>query len=126
MRNFLSKVVDAFGTEPDHTYIELEPQVRKSMQKGRPFAEKEICPHCYGTHILKKTRTEDGREEYFCPYCNMGGLVEPKHKYSEAQKLQILEHHERYSPEGIHKTFGVSPSTLAKWRKQRKKTAAGK
>ena len=121
MRNFFSKITDALGVEPDNQYLELEPNVRKSMQKGRPFAESEICPHCYGTHIIKKIRTEDGREEYFCPYCNTGGLVKPKNRYSEAQKLQVLEHYERYSPKGIQKTFGVNPATLARWEKEKRK-----
>jgi transposase-like protein len=125
-RNFWSKVMDATGTEGDMKYLDLEPNVRKAMQKGRPFAETEICPHCFGTHIVKKIRTEDGREEYFCPYCNMGGLIKPKNKYSEAQKLQILEHYERYSPEGIKQTFGVSPATLARWEKAKSKRARTK
>ena len=127
MRNFYSKITDALGVEPDNQYLALEPNVRKSMQKGRPFAVSEICPHCYGTHIVKKIRTKDGREEYFCPYCNMGGLVKPKNKYSEEQKLQVLEHYERYSPKEIQKAFGVNPATLARWKKdKRKRSRAGK
>jgi transposase-like protein len=121
IRNSFSRVVDALGTEPDDKYLDLEPQVRKALQKGRPFAEDKICPHCYGTHIIKKFRTEDGREEYFCEPCNIGGLVKPKNKYSEAQKLQILEHYERYSPKKIKETFGVSPATLARWEKTKSK-----
>ena len=121
VRNFWSKTMDAMGTEADAQYLDLEPQLRKVMQKGRPFAETEICPHCYGTHIVKKTRTADGREEYYCPYCLTGGLVKPKNKYSEAQKLQILEHYERYSPTRIKATFGVSPATLERWRKAKRK-----
>jgi hypothetical protein len=117
LRNFWSKTQDAMGVEPDIKYLDLEPHVRKAMQKGRPFAEEEICPYCFGTHITKKIRTKDGREEFFCEPCQMGGVVKPKNKYSEAQKLQILEHYERYSPKAIHETFGVSPATLAKWEK---------
>jgi uncharacterized peroxidase-related enzyme len=120
-RNFWSKTMDALGTEADLKFLDLEPNVRKAMQKGRPFAETEICPHCFGTHIVKKIRMQDGREEYYCPYCNVAGLIQPKNKYTEAQKLQILEHYERYSPEGIKKVFGVSPSTLARWEKAKKK-----
>ena len=51
----------------------------------------------------------------------MGGSIWPKNKYSEAQKLQILEHYERYSPEGIKKTFGVSPATLKRWERAKGK-----
>jgi uncharacterized peroxidase-related enzyme len=120
-RIFLSKILDAMGTEADMKYLDLEPNVRKAMQKGRPFAEEEICPVCFGTHIVKKIRTEDGREEYYCEACAKGGLLKPKNKYSEAQKLLILEHYERYSPEAIHQTFGVRPATLARWEKAKKK-----
>jgi hypothetical protein len=125
-RNFWSKTMDALGIEGDLKYLDLEPNVRKAMQKGRPFAETEICPHCFGTHIVKKIRLQDGREEYFCPYCNMGGLLKPKNKYTEAQKLQILEHFERYNPEGIKEAFGVSPATLARWEKAKSKRVKGK
>lgn len=121
MRNFYSKITDTLGVEPDDEYLALEPNVRKSMQKGRPFAVTEICPHCFGTHIVKKIRTEDGHEEYFYPYCNMGGLVKPKNRYSEAQKLQVLEHCERYNPKEIQRAFGVNPATLARWEKEKRK-----
>lgn len=120
-RNFWSKTLDAMGTESDTKYLELEPNIRKAMQKGRPFAENMICPHCFGTHITKKIRTANGREEYFCEPCQMGGLIKPKNRYSEAQKLQILEHYERYNPKAIQETFGVSPATLAKWEKAKSK-----
>jgi len=120
-RNFWSKTSDALGTETDMKYLELEPNVRKAMQKGRPFAEEEICPYCFGTHITKKIRTKDGREEFFCEPCQMGGVIKPKNKYSEAQKMQILEHYERYNPKAIQETFGVSPATLARWEKAKSK-----
>lgn len=122
-RNFWSKCTDATGTEADLKYLDLEPGLRKAMQKGRPFAEDQICPVCFGTHIIKKVRTSDGREEYYCPACAKGGVLKPKNKYSEAQKLQILEHHERYSPEGIKQTFGVSKATLARWERAKSKRA---
>ena len=120
-RSFWSKTLDAMGTEADTEYLELEPQLRKAMQKGRPFGETAVCPHCYGTHIVKKIRAADGREEYFCPYCNTGGLLNPRNKYTEAQKLQILEHYERYSPRRIKETFGVTPATLRRWKKAKDK-----
>lgn len=120
-RNFWSKTMDALGTEGDLKYLDLESNLRKVMQKGRPFAENEICPHCFGTHIVKKIRMQDGREEYYCPNCNVGGLIKPKNKYSDALKSQILEHFERYSPEGIRNVFGVSPATLARWEKAKSK-----
>ncbi len=126
-RNFWSKALDALGTETDIKYLDLEPNVRKALQKGRPFAEGEVCPLCFGTHIVKKVRKSDGREEYYCPACGKGGLLKPKNKYSEQQKRQILEAYERYSPEGIQKTFGVSPATLARWMQARSKhVRAGK
>jgi hypothetical protein len=120
-RGFFSNVVAALGTQPDMMYLELEPNVRKAMQKGRPFAEESICPMCFGTHIIKKRRSSDGREEYYCPACDKGGVLMPKNKYSEQQKMQILEHYERYSPKHIQETFGVAPATLARWEKAKQK-----
>jgi transposase-like protein len=125
-RNFWSKVMDATGTEADMRYLDLEPNIRKAMQKGRPFAEGQVCPICFGSHIVKRIRTTDGREEYYCPACAKGGVLKPRSKYSEAQKLKILEHYERYSPEGIRKTFGVSQATLARWKKARSKSTRRK
>jgi hypothetical protein len=109
MRNFISRFDNALGTEPDEQNLELEPNVRKAMQKGQPFAEESICPLCFGTHIIRKIRTADGREEYYCPACARGGVLKPKNKYSEQQKLQILEHYERYSPQRIKETYWGEP-----------------
>jgi uncharacterized peroxidase-related enzyme len=36
-RNFFSKSLDALGAEPDAVYLELEPELRKALAKGRPF-----------------------------------------------------------------------------------------
>lgn len=121
VRNFWSKVQDAMGTETDMKYLDLEPQVRKALQKGRPFVQGEVCPLCFGTHIIKKIRTKDGREEYYCPACAKGGVLKPKNRYSESQKSKMLEHYERYSPQAIKETFGVSPATLARWEKSKSK-----
>lgn len=38
-RNFFSRVLDAVGAEPDKVYLELEPDLRKVLAKGRPFCE---------------------------------------------------------------------------------------
>lgn len=36
-RNFFSKVLDATGAEPDAVYLELDPQLREALVKGRAF-----------------------------------------------------------------------------------------
>ncbi|MFN8597910.1 MAG: peroxidase-related enzyme [Anaerolineae bacterium] len=36
-RNFFSKVLDAIGAEPDAVYLELDPQLREALVKGRAF-----------------------------------------------------------------------------------------
>ena len=36
-RNFFSKVLDATGAEPDAVYLDLEPQLREFLVKGRAF-----------------------------------------------------------------------------------------
>jgi len=36
-RSFFSKTLDAAGTKPDETYLELEPELLKVLSGGRPF-----------------------------------------------------------------------------------------
>ena len=36
-RNFFSKVLDGVGAEPDDAYLQLEPELRVALAKGRPF-----------------------------------------------------------------------------------------
>ncbi len=37
-RNFFSKALDAVGAEPDMVYLDLEPELRTALAKGRAFA----------------------------------------------------------------------------------------
>jgi len=36
-RNFFSKALDGVGAEPDAAYLDLEPELRAVLVKGRPF-----------------------------------------------------------------------------------------
>ena len=36
-RNFFSKALDAVGAEPDAAYLDLEPELREALAKGRAF-----------------------------------------------------------------------------------------
>lgn len=36
-RNLFSKALDAVGAEPDPAYLDLEPELRAALVKGRPF-----------------------------------------------------------------------------------------
>ena len=36
-RSFYTKVLDSLGAEPDKVYLELEPELRAALAKGRPF-----------------------------------------------------------------------------------------
>jgi len=36
-RAFYTKVLDSLGAEPDAVYLELEPELRAALAKGRPF-----------------------------------------------------------------------------------------
>lgn len=40
-RNFISRVFDAVGVEPDAVYLDLEPEVRKALAIGKPFGPKD-------------------------------------------------------------------------------------
>ena len=39
LRNFISKVIDAVGAEPDAEYMKIEPALRRVLAVGRPFEE---------------------------------------------------------------------------------------
>ena len=36
-RAFYTKVLDSLGAEPDEAFLELEPELRVALTKGRPF-----------------------------------------------------------------------------------------
>lgn len=36
-RNFFSKTLDAVGAKPDEIYMDMEPELRQVLTKGRPF-----------------------------------------------------------------------------------------
>lgn len=36
-RAFYTKVLDSLGAEPDEAYLDLEPELRAALAKGRPF-----------------------------------------------------------------------------------------
>jgi alkylhydroperoxidase family enzyme len=36
-RSFFSKALDAVGAEPDAVYLELEPELREALARGRPL-----------------------------------------------------------------------------------------
>jgi alkylhydroperoxidase family enzyme len=36
-RNFFSKTLDAVAAQPDAAYLELEPELREALARGRPF-----------------------------------------------------------------------------------------
>ena len=36
-RSFYTKVLDSLDAEPDEAYMELEPELRAALAKGRPF-----------------------------------------------------------------------------------------
>ena len=38
-RSFYTKVLDALGAEPDDAILELEPELRAALVKGKPFHE---------------------------------------------------------------------------------------
>ncbi len=37
-RNFISRLIDALGAEPDIEHLELEPELREALVVGRPVA----------------------------------------------------------------------------------------
>ena len=80
------------------------------------------CRKCNGANLVKNGHNASGSQQYVCKDCGKHGVLEPKHRYTQAQKDQILAaYRERSSMRGIQRTFGVSRPTLTAWLKKRRK-----
>jgi transposase-like protein len=79
------------------------------------------CWNCDSENIVKNGHNASGSQQYVCNDCGKRGVLEPKHRYSEAQKEQILSaYQERSSMRGVQRIFGVSRPTLVSWLKKRR------
>ena len=77
------------------------------------------CPRCGSVNLVKNGKNRYGNQQYLCKDCRKSGVLNPKHRYSEAQKAQILAaYQERPSMRGIARVYGISRQTLTRWLKK--------
>jgi transposase-like protein len=73
------------------------------------------CRRCGSVDIVQNGRNRYGNQQYHCKACGAYGVLEPKVRYTEAQKEQILRAYpERVSLRGLHRLYGVSIGTVLK------------
>jgi transposase-like protein len=77
------------------------------------------CTQCGSSHIVKNGRNRYGSQKYHCKACGAYRVLEPKVRYTDAQKDQILRaYQERVSLRGLRRRFGVSIPTVLAWVKK--------
>jgi len=82
------------------------------------------CPRCGSASLVKNGKNRYGNQQYLCKDCRKSGVLNPKNRYTEAQKDQILAaYRERPSMRGIARMYGISRMTLANWLKKSPDTA---
>jgi len=71
------------------------------------------CRRCGSVDIVQNGRNRYGNQQYHCKACGAYGVLEPKVRYTEAQKEQILRaYSERVSLRGRPRLYGVSIGTV--------------
>jgi len=71
------------------------------------------CRRCGSGDIVQNGRNRYGNPQYPCKACGAYGVLEPKVRYTEAQKEPILRAYpERVSLRGLHRLYGVSIGTV--------------
>ena len=84
------------------------------------------CYHCGSEELKKNGFAPNGKQKYLCKDCGKASRQNPVAKgYSEARKEEILKaYEERSSLRGLSRTFGVSRTTVTKWLKKSRDSAA--
>jgi transposase-like protein len=74
------------------------------------------CPNCESLDIIRNGSDYKGDQKYHCHHCGGYGTLNPKARYSQVEKAQVLKaYQERASMRGIRRIFGVVPQTLLRW-----------
>ena len=77
------------------------------------------CPRCGSVNLVKNGKNRYGNQQYLCKDCRKYGVLNPKNRYTEEEKEQILAAYwERPSMRGIARVFGISRNTLSRWLKK--------
>jgi transposase-like protein len=71
------------------------------------------CRRCGSVDIVQNGRNRYGNQQYHCKACGAYGVLEPKVRYTEAQKEPILRAYpERVRLRGRPRRYGVSIGTV--------------
>jgi len=74
------------------------------------------CRRCGSGDIVQNGRNRYGNQQYHCKACGAYGVLEPKVRYTEAQKEPILRAYpERVRLRGRPRLYGVSIGTVLRW-----------
>ena len=80
------------------------------------------CRACNSVNIRKNGYNPYGSLQYYCKDCGAYKILNPKVKYSEARKEEIIKSYfERSSMRGVCRIFDVSRMTLSSWLKKKQK-----
>jgi len=77
------------------------------------------CRVCGSENILKNGKTPYGQQKYYCKDCKAHKILEPKQKYTEEKREEIIRaYQERGSMRGIQRIYGTCRDTLSDWLKK--------
>jgi insertion element IS1 protein InsB len=83
------------------------------------------CRDCGSKNIVKNGKSKYGQQKYHCKDCNAYKVLEPKQKYTEERKDEIIRaYQERSSMRGIQRIYGTCRKTLSGWLKKNQKNRA--
>ncbi len=81
------------------------------------------CPRCKSVDLVKNGTNACGHAQFKCKSCGKMGVLEPRFRYSEADKEHILSFiNEGMSLRGISRKFHVSLPTLIRWVKKKQES----
>ncbi len=85
-----------------------------------PIIKTYVCRKCNSDNIKKNGKNRYGSQQYYCKDCRASGVLEPKIRYTEERKEEILKaYQERSSMRGLERTFKVARQTVAGWLKKK-------
>ena len=77
------------------------------------------CRVCDSTRIVKNGHNRSGNQQYQCRTCGASKVLEPKQRYSDERKAEILRaHQEGASLRGLSRTSGITRKTIRNWLKK--------
>ena len=79
-----------------------------------------VCRKCQSSNVRRNGFNASKSPLYHCYDCKFYGTMNPRVKYTEARKEEIIgAYQERASMRGIQRVFGTAPATLSKWIKKK-------